>query len=406
MDSNKVAKIDKHIDALDGIRAIAIFFVVWFHLWQQNWITPYIFLNNTFFKYLGIEQIPVHFFVRYGYVLVDLLVFLSAFCNFYPYVRSMILGEPWPNTREFYFKRFVRIVPSYFLAVLVSAIIAAATGLYGNDTRFMVWDIFTHLTCISGFFPSTFIGTKMNPVLWTVEMEVIFYIFIPFLASQLKKRPGVTYSLMMLISILFTYGTIYGHAESIRGYVNYPLTFLCMYANGFLACYVFTVIKRDLNESNYSQIFFTAVSMFSVLIFYLVIKKFGDYEDKNVYQMSIRMLTSFIFSIFTISTCLSIGWYRKIFGNKIMGFICFISYNLYIWHQYIFALMVKYHIPGYTGDHNPAWDSDAAWQWKYTLCAVFIVICVAIFTTICVEIPAKKFIEKRFKNKFVKADKE
>ena len=30
----------KHIDVLDGVRALAVFGVLWFHFWQQNWIMP------------------------------------------------------------------------------------------------------------------------------------------------------------------------------------------------------------------------------------------------------------------------------------------------------------------------------------------------------------------------------
>ena len=29
-----------HIDVLDGVRALAILIVVWFHFWQQSWLMP------------------------------------------------------------------------------------------------------------------------------------------------------------------------------------------------------------------------------------------------------------------------------------------------------------------------------------------------------------------------------
>ena len=31
-----------HIGVLDGIRALAVLVVVWFHFWQQSWIMPHI----------------------------------------------------------------------------------------------------------------------------------------------------------------------------------------------------------------------------------------------------------------------------------------------------------------------------------------------------------------------------
>ena len=29
-----------HVDVLDGVRAIAVLVVVWFHIWQQSWLMP------------------------------------------------------------------------------------------------------------------------------------------------------------------------------------------------------------------------------------------------------------------------------------------------------------------------------------------------------------------------------
>ena len=88
------SKVDKHIDVLDGIRAIAMVFVVWFHFWQQTWLTPRVKLSAgvvNITQYFGITSINLEGFVRYGFVFVDMLILLSAFCNFYPYARSILL---------------------------------------------------------------------------------------------------------------------------------------------------------------------------------------------------------------------------------------------------------------------------------------------------------------------------
>ena len=31
---------EKYIDVLDGVRALLVFLVGWFHIWQQSWLTP------------------------------------------------------------------------------------------------------------------------------------------------------------------------------------------------------------------------------------------------------------------------------------------------------------------------------------------------------------------------------
>ena len=109
----------KHIDVLDGVRALAVFGVLWFHFWQQSWIMPYI--QTPFLARLGLSgTISLLFIPRAGFLLVDWLLFLSAFCLFLPYARAQMEQTPLPETRIFYKKRIARIVPSYFAAVLLN----------------------------------------------------------------------------------------------------------------------------------------------------------------------------------------------------------------------------------------------------------------------------------------------
>ena len=105
----------KHIDVLDGVRALAVFGVLWFHFWQQNWIMPYI--DVPLLTKIGLPgSISLLFLPRAGFLFVDWLLFLSAFCLFLPYARAALDQTPLPETRLFYQKRVARIVPSYVVS--------------------------------------------------------------------------------------------------------------------------------------------------------------------------------------------------------------------------------------------------------------------------------------------------
>ena len=93
----------KYLKVLDGIRALAILIIVWYHFWQQNWLSPN-------FSFISLEFLP-----RYGFLLVDMMILISSFCLFIPYARTMVYHEKYPNTKNFYIKRLARIVPSYYL---------------------------------------------------------------------------------------------------------------------------------------------------------------------------------------------------------------------------------------------------------------------------------------------------
>ena len=88
-----------HIDVLDGIRAVTITIIVWFHFWQQTWIMP-------IWGKFNIDWIP-----RSGSICVDMMILLSGFCLFLPYARQMVYGTETVSAKEFYIKRAARIMP-------------------------------------------------------------------------------------------------------------------------------------------------------------------------------------------------------------------------------------------------------------------------------------------------------
>ena len=70
----------RHVDTCDGIRAMAILIVGWFHIWQQSWLYPSLTV-------LG-REISFDPLVRSGYMWVDLMILISGFCLFLPWVRA------------------------------------------------------------------------------------------------------------------------------------------------------------------------------------------------------------------------------------------------------------------------------------------------------------------------------
>ena len=65
----------------DVFRTMAVGMVGWFHIWQQTWINP------------G----PLHLAVRTGYIWVDGMILLSAFCLWLPYARARAARGGFPG---------------------------------------------------------------------------------------------------------------------------------------------------------------------------------------------------------------------------------------------------------------------------------------------------------------------
>lgn len=126
------SRIDcRHIDVLDGIRAVSVIIVLIFHFWQQTWIFPVI--KTPWLAFVGITKIDFSNFATVGYLFVDMMVLISGFLLFLPLMRSIILGEEMSSWKNYARRRIARIVPSYYFAVLLLFFASALpTGAYAT----------------------------------------------------------------------------------------------------------------------------------------------------------------------------------------------------------------------------------------------------------------------------------
>lgn len=379
----------KRIDVLDGVRALAVFGVLWFHFWQQNWIMPYI--HVPFLARVGLPTtISLLFLPRAGFLFVDWLLFLSAFCLFLPYARAQLELQPLPDTRLFYKKRIARIVPSYVVSVLVIFFaVSIPTGAYRNVTE-ALRDLIPTLTFTQTLFPSVLIGTKINGVLWTAAIEMQFYLFFPFLAKGFAKKPVWTYLAMLAVAALYLRGFAIPNADSIRLTVNQLPGFFGVFANGMAMAYLFVLAGKHLKRS--PQL--SALALVGLITGFVLLKGMmtaaPDTSPVQLWQAEHRFLLSLVFALMTVSAALTFSAIRWLLSNKLMQFLSLISYNVYIWHQWIAVRFKEWRIPFWSGDQPPNMTGDVRWQWTYTVLILIATFALAIAGTYLVEHPAAK----------------
>lgn len=388
----------KHVGVLDGVRAIAILLIVNYHFWQQSWLWN--LWDGALLRKFGIYDISANYLASTGYVFVDLMLLLTGFCLFLPYARAMYENTKLPDARRFYVRRVARIAPSYYFCIAVFAIFFVKLSDYASVNLY-IHDLGSHLTFTQMLTHSAF-NTKFNGVLWTLGVEAAFYIIFPIVAKCFSKKPILTYISMCGVSWLNYIFVFTKENPDYSFQVNQFPTFLCVFANGMMAALVFVYIANDLKHSKITTTFFTILTI-SSLYFICVMLKYNLYGNSNIkkWQIDNRYLLSLLFTVFIVGLCFSFNFIKKLFDNRLMRFIAEISFNLYIWHQFISVKLKEWKIPYWNVPDGelPQEVMGSKWQWKYTIICWVVSIGFAILTTYLIERPAAKLINKLYDKK-------
>ena len=364
------------VDVLDGFRTLFVLIICWYHIWQQSWLTPVILGTN------------LDFLVRSGYEWVDAMLLLSGFLLFLPCADGKKL-----DVKRFYLKRAARIVPSYYLCVLILLVFTVfPQGGYTNAWE-AVRDILAHLTFTHSLFPFSYTGSPINGVLWTLSVEVQFYLLFPLLCLAFRKKPLLTW--LGMTAAAFAYRALVGTLPDTTLYINQLPAFFDVYANGFMAALVYrTLRERMQRETTAEKAFFTA--LFAVCVGVLVglmraqASEVG-YENIHHGQMDRRFVLSCVLSIAMVSAAFSLPFLRFLLGNRLMRFFSLVSFQYYMYHQAFSLQLKQWRFPSSTS-LPPNFDSEQPWQTRYTLCCFIGALLIAALLTFLFERPVSRLL--------------
>lgn len=384
---SKVKKqTDTHIDILDGFRGLAILLVMWFHIWQQSWL-------GTEIKIFGLN-LNFDFIPRTGFLGVELFFFISGFVLFYPYARSIFEGTKSPTLKKYAYRRFIKIVPTYYLSLLVMILLPLNFHIGDGNESFIY--IIKHLLFINSLTPDTFFD-NINGVLWSLSVEAQFYLIFPILVYFMTgfRRVFVIFIATNIFAII--YRNYYNlRPNEISFMFNQLPGVIDIFIGGMITCYLVVWARNKFIFNKIHKTVFVVLSLLSLVAFFYMVSHFNR-DALQIWQSSNRQYFVFLFMGMMGFGCLSSGFWRKIVANKILVFLSLVSYNLYIWHDYILLQLLKYRIPHFIGDsqhNNPSFN-----PFLYTILAFGISIAIATLVTYLFERPLLKY---GFKGVFAK----
>ena len=383
-----MSKARMRIPELDGLRVLMIFIVSWYHIWQQSWLRPYI------------GSYSLDYLVRSGYVWVDGTVLLSCFLLFLPWARAMADGTPAPDTMDFYYRRFRRIVPGYyFITLAVFFAIALPWGLY-ESPQFLVKDLATHLTFTFTFFYDTYVATPLGAAGWTLAILVQGYLLFPLIARGVMKKPAATFGLMAAVCLGFRAWCIWALYDYTM-VVNQLINFLDVYILGIAGAIAYVRLEKLRSGQGgkiswkwqaIATVVFIGV-FWGLLSLLRVQASAGSYPDIQKRQMMYRPVYGVCFTLLALSAPFSLAPLRKLLGNPVTKFLGGISMNYYLIHQTVTVHLKRLKIPA-SESAEPHMSGELQWQMGYTTRAFGISVLLAILVTYAVEKPAGKLLDK------------
>ncbi len=358
------------LDVLDGLRGIAVLLVLWYHVWEITWLpanSSYTFIPAT------------------GFVGVHLFFYISGFVIAYPFVRALAAGTAQPSWGHFANRRTFKIVPSYLASIaLAYAIGYAQTQTWGAGTAA---DLGTHLLFVHTWFANT--QGSINGVLWTLGVEVQFYLLFPFIWLLFKRSPWATAAGMILIAWAWrsalhsccastTFALL---EENLPGYLD-------IFACGILSAYLYVRFHARWSVTAVRRATGALLAVLGIFFALWLMHAMYDFRTvdqwSGVWQVDRRPLFGLAFMGIALGSLVGIPAWRRAIANPLLVFMGAISYNLYLYSQLISRELLWHRVPGWTGS-DP--HLDFHWQIAYTVVAALVSIAFATLTTYAFEQP-------------------
>jgi Predicted acyltransferases len=379
-----------HVDVLDGLRGFAIFLVVTFHLWQLSWLDIPAALHFP---------VSLEFIARAGFFGVEIFFFISGFCLFWPHARHVWEGEPLPTWREYAARRAAKILPSYYVCLLL--VLLFFPHEYVAPGR-LLWNVVTHLLFFHIWFYETY--PSINSVTWSLAVEVQFYVLFPLVAASFRRKPWLAFLALAAVAQFWRLGVMqYGSADPFPYTVQQSQlpAFLDLFGGGMLAAWLVGDLRRQRARERGPEPWLCALAaVFALAAIVWLMHGVTQHPDSPLglrdWQVRQRLPLSALLVVFTTTAALAAPGFRRAVANPFLRFLAAISYNLYLWHQVFHTWLFYGRIPApATADPH----QDPVWQWRFTLLALVVGLSVGILGTYLIERPFLRWFRRRSERK-------
>jgi peptidoglycan/LPS O-acetylase OafA/YrhL len=285
---------------------------------------------------------------------VAIFFVISGFLLYRPFAAARAAGEPLPRTGAYAWRRSLRIVPGYWLALTVSALVLGTAGVFAvGGLQFYA-------------FGQTYTEAKISGGLtqaWTLCIEVVFYAFLPVWAWLLRRVGGrglraETVALLALAaaSLAWKVGVLSG-MDPRQIEVTPLLISLPAYLDQFALGMGLAVLTVWLEGREEPPAAVRLVDRFPIVpwavalvAFWVVATRIGIgnrlFEPMTPAQyLGRHELYALIGIAMVVPAVIGTpgrGAVRRVLANPVLGWLGLVSYGIYLWHLTVFSLLDRW----------------------------------------------------------------
>ncbi len=244
---------------------------------------------------------------------VDGFFIISGFLVFWSYHNDQ-------NTKNFFIKRFFRIYPLYGIIILIQSLffIFLSNGTVWENIRYFIANIF-YLNFLQPTVGTIFDHLTINAIngsLWSLKIEVMFYLMVPLLYRIIKKWGIKVVFITYILSIIYTFLASHYHLNILIRQLPGKFRF---FAVGILLFMYFDRITKINSKTMLSLV------ISSIILLYL-------------------FLSNNIFNVVIYPFCLGILILYIAFYIKQLKISSDFSYSIYVIHFPIIQIALLYQI--------------------------------------------------------------
>jgi peptidoglycan/LPS O-acetylase OafA/YrhL len=302
-----------HLDAIDGLRGVAILMVVYQHTLATA-------VGNVVTGTFGF-RFP--FVVANGWMGVGLFFMLSGFVLALPYYSNVRTMETASDFRGYYQHRAMRLLPLFVFMAIISYLVGAARGFDQLGSLLLCLSTASMFTS-NEFFP------KINGSFWSLMVEIWFSVVFPFLLLAIRRyRLAVVVLPILVLAIVIRIVGAYVPFSDIH--TNPVKDFFVARMDDFLAGILLAwAYAHNKLPLRHSSLMFVAGWMTIITTAFLwdlrmqgLVPLFAVAFFNNLSQVGFGLI---------LVSVLQLGWSRdlvSIWGLRVLGAMCF---SVYCWH--------------------------------------------------------------------------